>query len=365
MHFRRRDVLKLALAGAARCAAPTAAVRSAQKMRILVLGGTSFLGPHVVSRALAAGHTVTLFNRGKTHPELFPGVERIRGDRQPEGGDLSGLAGAREWDAVVDVWPNDPKLVAATAQLLGPRTGQYLFVSSIAAYATYSQPEMDESAALALAAPGYGGNKARCEAALASLLPGRSHVVRPHAIKGVGDDSLDLCFWLSRMRLDEEILAPGDGADLVQYDDVKDVGEWIVDSVERRRMGIFNVFCEPMPIRSFLEGCRQGVDGRARLVWVGADFLRERGVKTFDNMPFWNPRAPPGDRAAFTRISVAKAYAAGWRPRPLVQTVRDAWATYQAAGDDQRQFPQQQWRFEWGISRDKERELLQTWARRS
>jgi NAD dependent epimerase/dehydratase family len=182
--------------------------------KILILGGTGLLGPPTVQRALERGHIVTLFNRGKTGPDLFPTVENIRGDRQPgDKGDLSGLAGDRKWDAVIDVWPSDPAIVTPVAKLLANRTHYYFFVSTISVYADYSKIGIDETAPTRLERSGYGGDKARSEKALQDMFSDRVGIVRPSAIMGPRDDSLSYHFWLSRLAKDEEIVAPGTGND--------------------------------------------------------------------------------------------------------------------------------------------------------
>jgi 2'-hydroxyisoflavone reductase len=202
------------------------AEKVAKTQRILILGGTGFLGPPVVERAFKHGHVVTLFNRGRSSPELFPNVEKIRGDR--EKGDLSGLTGSRQWDAVIDVWATEPAMVTASAKLLADRTKFYFFVSSIAAYANYSKINMDEAAPTRLDRPGYGGNKARSEKNLEEIFAGRVGIARPCAIIGPRNDGLAYHFWLSRLATDEQIVAPGtgDGA-FVEYVDVRDVANWM------------------------------------------------------------------------------------------------------------------------------------------
>src|SRR4029079_907155 len=158
------------------------------RKKILILGGTGFLGPPTVERAIARGHIVTLFNRGKTAADLFPDLEKIHGDR--EKGELSALTNDRRWDAVVDVWANDPAVVLPIAALLKDRCDYYHFVSSISVYSDFSKIGMDESAATRVDRSGYGGNKAKSEKALTDLLGRRVGICRPGAIVGPGDTSL-------------------------------------------------------------------------------------------------------------------------------------------------------------------------------
>ncbi len=355
-------MLKLGAYAFAATRLPAVAAPAAGK-KILILGGTGFLGPHVVERALARGHTVTLFNRGKTGADRFPDVEKIRGDRGPgPTSDLSGLKNDRRWDAVVDVWANDPDVVVPMAKLLADRVDFYFFVSSIAVYKEYSKIGMDETAPTRLDRPGYGGNKARSEKALLEMFSDRVGIARPSAIMGPGDESLSYHYWLSRLAKDQEIVAPGTGTDaFAQYVDVRDVASWIIDSVERARGGVFNVHSGPAQFRVFLEESSKGIGGKAKLVWIDGDFLRnEQHVRPFDNLPFWTP-----DRPGFEQISSTKAHAAGWSERPLAEMARDAWAWYQKTVPLDLVYPQKQYGFEWGISAEREREILTAWRLRS
>lgn len=323
--------------------------------KILILGGTGFLGPPVVERALQRGHIVTLFNRGKSNADLFPGVEKIRGDR--ERGDLAGLTTDRRWDVVIDVWANDPAVVVPMANLLAHRTDYYHFVSSIAAYADYSKIGMDETAPTRIDRPGYGGNKAKSEKALTDLLGNRVGICRPCAIMGPRDDSLSYHYWLSHLAKDQEFVAPGTGDDAyAQYVDVRDVANWIIDCAEQARPGIYNTVSEPLLFKTFLSESGGAIAGKGKPVWVNGDYLREQHVKTFDNMPYWNP-----DRPGFERISPAKAHAAGFTTRPLKETARDAWASYQKTVQPDLVYPQKQWGYEWGISPERERDILAAW----
>ena len=209
--FTRRQLLKLGVFTLAATHLPRIFAEKIVTKKILILGGTGFLGPAVVERALQRGHTVTLFNRGKTGANLFPSVEKIRGDR--EKGDLTGLTNDCRWDAVIDVWANDPAVVVPMANLLAKRTSYYHFVSSISVYADYSKIGMDETAATRLEKPGYGGNKAKSEKALTDLLGDRVGICRPCAIIGPRDDSVSYHYWLSHLVKDQEFVAPGTGDD--------------------------------------------------------------------------------------------------------------------------------------------------------
>jgi 2'-hydroxyisoflavone reductase len=358
--FTRRELLKLGIftLAATRFSGSIFGAKISAK-RILILGGTGFLGPSVVERAIQRGHVVTLFNRGKTDTDLFPNVEKIHGDR--ERGDLGGLTNDRRWDAVVDVWANDPAVVVPMANLLGKRTDYYHFVSSIAVYSDYSKIGVDETAPTRTDRPGYGGNKARSEKALTDLLGNRVGICRPCAIMGPRDGSLSYHYWLSHLAKDQEFVAPGTGDDaFAQYVDVRDVANWIVDCIEQQRSGLYNTVSEPASFKAFLSESSRGIDGKGKPVWVNGDYLlNEQHVKTFDNMPYWTP-----DRPGFERLSPAKALAAGFTTRPLSETAKDAWAWYQKTVPIDLVYPQKQYGFEWGISPEHERDILASWKKK-
>ena len=351
----RRQLFKLGAFTLAATHLPRIFADKIAPKKILILGGTGFLGPPVVERALQRGHTITLFNRGKSNSDLFPNVEKIRGDR--ERGELDGLKNDRRWDAVIDVWANDPAVVVPVAELLAKRTDYYHFVSSISAYADYSKIGMDETGPTRIDRPGYGGNKARSEKALTDLLGNRVGICRPCAIMGPRDDSLSYHYWLSHLAKNQEFVAPGTGDDAyAQYIDVRDVANWIIDCAEQARPGIYNTVSEPLLFKDFLSQSGGAIGGKGKPVWVAGDYLLEQHVKTFDNMPYWNP-----DRGGFERISPAKALAAGFAIRPLKETAKDAWASYQKTVPPDLIYPQKQYGFEWGISPEREREILAAW----
>lgn len=360
----RRDWIKIGAGAFAASQLPLLGrAASTSPKKILVLGGTGFLGPHVVQRAIDRGHLVTLFNRGDSGKDLFPQVEKIRGDRQPgDNGDLSGLNNSRTWDAVIDVWANDPEVVMPIAKLLADRTAYYYFVSSIAAYNEFSKVGMDETSPTRLEKPGYGGNKARSEKGLQELFGNRVGINRAHAIVGPGDTSVTYYYWLSQLLKDEEIIGPGTGDDdFVQYVDVRDVANWIIDSVEQRRPGPFNICSAPQPFRVFLKESSAGIGGKARVVWIDNEFLRtEQHLRTFNDLPFWN-----FDRPGFEQISNAKARAAGFVSRPLAETARVAWASYLKIMPSGLTFPYSQYGDTHGISDERQKEILAAWKQKT
>ena len=347
---------------AAPAGAPAATTATPSKS-ILVLGGTGFLGPHVVTAALARGHKVTLFNRGKTHPGLFPEVERLQGDRD---GHLEALAG-RSWDAVVDPSGYVPRLVKASAELLAPRIGHYVFVSTISVYARHDVIDADESAPVeTLSDPTsedvkahYGALKALSEQAAEAAMPGRVACIRPGLIIGPGDPTGRFSHWPTRLAEGGEVLAPGDGSTPVQYIDGRDLGDWIVRVVEARAVGTMNALGPErrVTMRSVLDDCNRALGGAARLTWVDAAFLDQQGVEGWSELPMWIDNK--GDYAGFGTLRNARAVAAGLTFRPIADTARDtvAWlATVPVAERGKARSS--------GIKPDKEAKVLAAWKAR-
>ena len=298
-------------------------------MKLLVLGGTKFLGRAAVEAALARGDEVTLFNRGETNPELFPEAEKLRGDRD---GGLSALEG-REWDAVIDPSGYVPRVVRASAELLRGSVGHYVFVSSASVYAEPYVPGFDESApTVELENPesedvigDYGALKAACERVVGEVFPDASTNVRAGLIVGPHDQSGRFTYWPLRISLGGPVLAPAPPEQLVQFVDVRDLGAWLVDAAARRVAGTFNATGEPIRLDTVLAAC-----GDAELVWVDEQFLLDQGIGPWMELPLWVPR----EAAAFLQMSVASAVAAGLRFRPVEETARDtlAWAREVGAG---------------------------------
>jgi 2'-hydroxyisoflavone reductase len=358
----KRLTRRAAMAGAV-AAYGSAARAAAGRRRLLVLGGTFFLGPAIVQSALDRGHEVTLFNRGRTNPGLFPGLERIRGDRDPERPDLGGLAGERRWDAVIDVWPSNPHTVARTAALLKDRTDRYLFISTIVAYRDLKPAGVAEDAPLfddvTDAASWYEFDKANSERAVDQIYGPRATVLRPPILAGYRQDSDTFRFWAARIARGGEVLAPGDGRDPVQFTDVKDVGAFAVEAVERGLAGPYNVVGPERrtSMRALLEGMNAACGNRARLVWVPDAFLAAQGVRFWSDLPMYLPVArvrKPG----FMQVSNARALAAGLRLRPLADTVADELKWFAAA------FPGREFGVapsDKGMDRARELRVLEAW----
>lgn len=342
----RRDFLRTgAAAGAALGLAGTGlaaleAERAASK-KLLILGGTAFLGPELVEEAERAGWTVTLFNRGKTNPHLFPDVEKLRGDRRS---DLKALEG-RSWDAVVDTSGYFPKDVAASARLLSKSVGLYVFVSTISVYGDTSKPGIDESSPVAktdqpdadkVTGANYGALKALCEEAAEREMPGKVTVIRPGLIIGPGDTSDRFTYWPVRVARGGEVLAPGTPDDPVQFVDVRDLASWTVAMIGRRRTGVFNATGpkEPLTFGPMLAACREASGAKATFTWVDAKTLEELKIAPWSDMPCWVP--PFGETAGSRRVNNGKAVGEGLTFRPIVETARDTLAWWRTLPEERR-----------------------------
>jgi 2'-hydroxyisoflavone reductase len=371
----RRQFLQFSLAAAslAACAPSTRALSGGErasapsKKKILVLGGTGFLGPAFVTAAQARGHELTLFNRGKTRPELFPNVEKLQGDRDPNKGEgLKALEG-RKFDAVLDTSGYYPRMVRASAELLAPNVGQYVYISSVSAYAKNDTPHADESAATAtLADPtvetmgknfeNYGGLKRACEEAAEQALPGRVTNVRPGYIVGPEDRSDRYTYFPLRFEKGGEMLAPGSPADPLQIIDVRDLAEWLVVLIENNTTGIFNAVGpeKPWSMGEMFAACKEVTGADTKLTWVPGEFLLKNGEDGEGAIPIWAPAL--GAYAGMHLRSNAKAVRAGLKFRSPVLTTRDTLAWFKSLPEERRNKPRA------GLTPEREAELLSLWA---
>jgi 2'-hydroxyisoflavone reductase len=369
----RRDYLKLsamaasglALAGATSHAAPA----PKKKLRILILGGTGFIGPHQVRYALSRGHEVTLFNRGK-QPQEWPGhVEELLGDRNT--GDLKSLAG-REWDVCIDNPTTLPFWVRDAGQALKGKIKHYVFVSTISVYAANDKPA-DETAALApytgkdaMAETAetvrasnsalYGPLKALSEAeARRQFGEAATTVIRPGLIVGPGDETDRFTYWPVRLSKGGEVLAPGDGSDPVQFIDARDLAEWIVRMAESGTPGVFNGTgpAKPLPMRDFLKGVATGVHADPKLTWVSAKFLEDHKVHAWSDQPVWVPGQ--GETMGFHRRDISRALKAGLTFRPLPATSADTLTWFKTLTADR------QAKLRSGLTAERETALLAEW----
>jgi len=337
MTLYRRDFLALgAAAGATAAFGWDLSPAKGKSLRILILGGTGYLGPSTIEAALARGHKVTMFNRGKTRPELFPGVARLQGDRDPKKDEGLKALEQGEWDVVIDNSGYYPRMVGASAGLLAKRVKRYIYISSISAYKEPNPENGTETAPLATMADPtletmgkqyehYGALKALCEQAAEKAMPGRACIVRPGYIVGPDDPSGRFTYWPARFDRGGEVAVPGDPTDPIEIIDVRDLGAWLVKLAEDGAAGQFNA-CGPekrMAWGRVVDACAKAASVAATPIWMNTDFIaRQEGI----DFPIWAP--PTGETKGFHTWSNARAVKAGLRFRPVEQTVKDTLAWF-------------------------------------
>lgn len=347
---------------------PLVATKAARPLRILMLGGTRFIGIHMTELALARGHSVTFFNRGRTGAELFPQVERILGDRD---GKLDGLSG-RKWDAVIDNSGYVPRHVRLSAEKLATQSAHYVFVSSISVYPDFSVPRDESSPVGKLAdetvekvdGTTYGPLKALCEQAAERAMPGRVTVLRPGLIVGPEDNTDRFTYWPARATRGGDMACPGNASDNVQIIDARDLAAFTLHTIEQRTMGVFNIVSAPDAftigdvVDSSIGAAKILVPQAppARAVWIPAAFLEAQKVAGWNDLPVWMDAK--GEEAAFAKTSVARAQAAGLQVRPIALTTRDTLAWHLTRPEDERR------KLKTGLDADRENDLLQKWRAR-
>lgn len=352
MPFDRRRFVQFAAAAASALGAapawalgPTLTRPPARPLRILVLGGTRYLGPAVVRAALTRGHQVTLFNRGKTRPWLFPGVRQLRGDRFPErDGGLTALEEGR-WDVAIDMCAYYPRLVEASTKLLASRVDHYVMISSISVYSDLKSPGVGEDAPKRVLNgpfqeladltendwPTYGARKAAGEAIIARAWGDRAAFLRPTSICGGENNDGTGAYWAARVHSGGKILLPGDGSDPVQLIDVGDVADFAVLAAERRLSGAYNLVgpAQSIDVRGYMASVSSVVGRAAELVWKG-DFPQE-----MSSLPMIAPyRRVPG----FATMRNERARQAGLAFRPLEETLRANWVDHRSRRGDEFEF---------------------------
>ena len=341
-------------------------------LKILMLGGTGFIGPHMVRELLRRGHEVTLFNRGRTNRNIFPDLELLVGDRD---GKLDALKGG-SWDAVIDNSGYVPRHVADSARLLSPVVSQYIFTSSVAAYAAMSgnqtaslyhdvdmpNTEYDSPLTKMLdqTAPTYGPLKVLCEREVAQVMgEDRMTILRPVYIAGPGDRSDRLTYWPVRVSRGGEMLAPGKPDYPMQTVDARDIATFVADCVERRIMGIYNMTTPPgvYTMGQLLADSQAVSDTEVNLTWVDLPFIEENGLFTNESsnnsLPHWGP--PIGDTRSDFIVNGDHAFNAGMRTRPIRETLRDTLAWWKTLPEDRRM------NMRAGLSAEREAELLVAW----
>ncbi|MEL0035213.1 MAG: NAD-dependent epimerase/dehydratase family protein [Gammaproteobacteria bacterium] len=341
--------------------------KAAKPLKILMLGGTGFLGPHTVQYAIDRGHEVTLFNRGRSKENLFPELEKLIGNRDPEvDAGLSALKG-RKWDCVIDTSSYVPRIAGASAQLLKGQCEQYLMISTISVYSQFSQLNMDESAAVGtlddptvetVDGATYGPLKAYSEQAVTEQFGAGATILRPGLIVGPRDRTDRYSYWPVRASRGGDMLCPGNGSDLVQYIDVRDLAEFIVHCLEQKTTGIFNTISDSKTetVKDMVDTCIEVSGADTNAVWADTDFLTEQGVRPWADMPVWVPNA--GEMAGLSQIDVSRAFAAGMKIRDRKETALDTLNWFKTLPEERQKTLRA------GIKSEREQEVLAEWFKR-
>lgn len=340
-------------------------------MKILIIGGTKFLGRHLVDAALQNGHEITLFNRGKKYAdEAISDVEQIHGDRNS---DLDKLSG-RTWNAVIDTCGYLPQTVKTSAEFLKDKVSQYVFISSGSVYTEITEPNYDETTKTAtlsdeqrkevekidpkgeltgaVLGENYGALKFLCEEAAESVMPDRVLNVRAGMIVGAFDWTDRFNYWVMRVAKGGEVLAPGTPENALQLIDARDLSEWIIRMIEENETGIFNVTSKPYEItfEKMLDAMKSASESNAEFTWVDEKFLTENNVAPWSDMPFYLPESDENFRH-FLTMNVNKALAKGLKFRPLEETITGVFNWRKSQDEEMKA----------GISIEREKELLEKW----
>ena len=349
---------------------PTNVGKAPKPLKILILGGTGFTGPFQVKYAVARGHKVTVFNRGKTHPGLLPpGVEQLVGDRNT--GQLDALKG-RQWDVVIDNPTMLPKWVRDVGQILQGNADRYIFISTISVYSDDLKAGSDETAKLssydgqdamketresviASKFPLYGPLKVESEKEAEKWFPGKTCIIRPGLIVGPADETDRFTYWPVRIERGGEVLAPGNPTDPVQVIDARDLAEWTIRMAEQGATGIYNATgpATRLTIGGMLEQIRSALNSKATFTFVAADFLEKEKVAPWSDMPVWVP--PAGEGGGISSVSIKRALEKGLTFRPLAETARDTVAWFKT------QPKERQDKLRAGITAKREAEVLADW----
>lgn len=331
-------------------------------MRLLILGGTVFLGRTIAEAALAAGHEVTLFNRGKSNPSAMREVETISGDRTT---DLHKLAG-RSWDAVIDPSGYVPKHVGAAARALKDSTAHYTFISTISVYRNYAAPKTDENAPVGVlddptvetvTGETYGPLKALCEQAAEAEMPGRVLNVRAGLIAGKYDPTDRFTYWPAKAVQGGDFVAPESPAYPMQIIDARDIADWVLGMAQAGKGGTYNVTGTPIRLGDLIaESQTLAGDAAGAPVYMDADFLAANDVQPWSDLPLWLP-ASEADYRYMHDVSIAKALADGLTLRPLSDTIQAAlgWLRVREGGAGLKA----------GLSPEREQALLTAWENRA
>ncbi len=326
-------------------------------MNILIMGGTQFLGRAIVTAALASGHSVSLFHRGKTNPDLFPEAEHLIGDRKDT--NLDALKG-REFDAIIDVSAYVPRAVKELLETV--KTNHYTLISTISVYKRNDLIGQNESAELIhlddptveeVTGETYGGLKVLCEEMAEQMMPGKTLHSRSGLIIGAHDHTDRFSYWPVRVARGGEMLAPVDRHQPLQVIDARDEAEWIIRSVEANLTGVFNIAGSISGTLGHALEVSQAVSGSdTTITYVPYDFLQTHEVQPWQDLPLWVPQE--GDRLGFHFFSIEKALQHGLTLRPLADSVEQILEWW----------PTQERELKIGISAEKEQKVLAAWHAR-
>ena len=388
MNKTRRQILQAGLAGSAALMSgcvrsdsePDESIevsRTSRSLKILILGGTGFIGPHMVHEALRRGHEISLFNRGRTNRTLFPDLELLVGDRN---NGLDALRG-RTWDAVVDNSGYVPRHVADSAQLLAPAVSHYIYVSSVSAYAAMSGnltaadyhdvdvPNLEYESPLVtmpdetvedVTSETYGPLKVLCEkAATEAMGEDRITILRPTWVAGPGDNTDRFTYWPVRVSRGGEMLVPGAPADRIQIVDVRDMANFVVDSLEQKITGIYNMVNPPgtYSMGQLMDDCLAVTATDVDLTWVDVPFIEKHGLHTGGELPIWAPVS--GDTRSDAIVNGDRSFARGMITRPERETIRGILTWWEALPEDRRS------NMRAGLSAKREAEMLAAWHAQS
>jgi 2'-hydroxyisoflavone reductase len=336
-------------------------LRAERRLKILILGGTAFLGPAIVNDALARGHEITLFNRGRTNPHLYPDLEKIVGDRKVSHDALK----SRQWDVVIDTSGYYPRVVREAAAALAGNVGQYIFISTISVYGDFSIKGLNEKSAVAQLADEtteevtgetYGGLKALCEQAAEKAMPGRACNIRPGLIVGPMDRSDRFTYWPVRIARGGEVLVPDRPETVTQVIDVRDLAEYVVRCAERQTNGVFNCTSPSgeLTMGEIFTACKDVSGSDATFTYAAGDWLEEQGVHSWSDMPVWSPLE--GAEAGHPFIDVTRALNTGLVFRPIAETVRDTLDWWATVPQERKDAPMRS-----GLTAEREAEVLALW----
>ena len=333
-----------------------------KNMKVLFMGGTGFIGPHMVRALVAAGHEITLFNRGKTNAHLFPELSKIKGDRLTD--DLKQLSG-RQWDLIVDTSCYIPRAVDMLMDAVDTdQVKQYIFISTISVYASFTQAGITESSPLARmdedpdsedTSKWYGALKVRCEEQAEKAMPGRVTKVRCGLIVGPGDKTDRFTYWPVTAAKSDEMLAPGNGDDPLQTIDVRDLADWVVHCVNQKLVGPFNS-TNPAGLYNFrdvLHMCRDELNPDLKLTWIPEDFLETQNLDEGGGLPLWV--GGNTDYAGIWKVNSGLAASKGLKARPLNETIRDTWAWWLTLPEERTA------KLKTGLSPERQAEILTAW----